>query len=356
MSTISFRLLRALNIVEYFIKKDPLEAIRVDKLQALPLAIDIINSHAKNGSKGEKEFLSDLASRETLEKINKMIHDWPWENKPELKEIHPLSLRFRRASVVEEKKTWLEKVKRFLSKMAWSSQAFCFEMLATFWCIVLTPLAFIRLDPGKKHANNSPILLVHGYLHNKSGFALLHWRLREENLGPIYSLNLTPPFSSIEHFASLVKERAAEIEKETGKKELIIIGHSMGGVVAAFYAEYIAPEGKVSDIITIASPLKGTPLAYLGVGACCRQMQINSDLIRALYQRIKHNRQLRYHHMSSKVDSIVPASYGLIGEYLERERIYPDISHAGFFFSKKVASQIIEWLRQAKLKSPKDLL
>lgn len=85
-------------------------------------------------------------------------------------------------------------------------------------------------------------------------------------MGPIYTIDLGSPFLSIEEYAEKVKEKAKQIAHETGHTKLALIGHSMGGLVSAYYAIHLAPEGSIRSVITLGSPMQGTKVAFFGVG------------------------------------------------------------------------------------------
>ncbi|MEG0822828.1 MAG: alpha/beta fold hydrolase, partial [Burkholderiaceae bacterium] len=67
----------------------------------------------------------------------------------------------------------------------------------------------------------------------------------------------------------------------TGASQVILVGHSMGGLAAR---EYLRAKGaaKVDRLITLASPHHGTVFAPFGHGANARQMRRDSSFIARL--------------------------------------------------------------------------
>src|SRR3990167_5939761 len=141
-----------------------------------------------------------------------------------------------------------QKIVRWLHSIA-------FEMIAVAFTFLLRPMGyFSRTKEPHCKAPGRPILLVHGYLHDRSAWVFLRNELCRKGFGPVYTLNLFHPLRSIRDHAALVAKKAAEIAEQTKRDDLCLIGHSMGGLVSAWYALEIAKQGTVTDVITIGSP------------------------------------------------------------------------------------------------------
>ena len=125
-----------------------------------------------------------------------------------------------------------------------------------------------------------PIVLVHGFGCSRG----VWWRLRRdlEAAGhTVASVSLTPPYTSI---GKLVPQLAALIDQvctATGAQQVVLIGHSMGGLVCrSFLARYGIAQ--VEQLITIASPHRGSELARIGFGQNAREMEPGSMWLRDL--------------------------------------------------------------------------
>jgi triacylglycerol esterase/lipase EstA (alpha/beta hydrolase family) len=186
-------------------------------------------------------------------------------------------------------------------------------------------------------------------LHNPSGWSAYLKRLKQEGLGPVYTLHLTHPFLSIRDYAEQVKQKAEEIEAKTQRKELALIGHSMGGVVSAFYASKLAPKGAVSHVITLGSPLHGSCLAkFFAVGPNGREMRVGSPLLQELREAIALKEgDIQFYHAGSAADELVPASSALLWRNPKRELRVSDLGHASLMTSQKVADWVCACLRSS---------
>ena len=224
----------------------------------------------------------------------------------------------------------------FKNQIHWA-HAMTFEFLAVVGVI------FLRLIPSrhKFSGTSRPMLLVHGYVNHPNVWWLQKRWLKSMGLGPIYVINLGHPFKSIRSYAEKVKVKAEEIAKETGREDLTLIGHSMGGLVSSWYATKLAKKGTVRDLITIASPLEGTPMARIGIGANAREMSPNSEFIKELRVSIRENQSIHFHHIATRRDQLViPGTSALIENH--NQYLFDDLGHASLLYSKRTAEQIAE--------------
>lgn len=235
----------------------------------------------------------------------------------------------------------------------WAAPRFAFARLIhwihamTFELFALLGVALLRLIPVKQTAKGEgrPILLIHGYLNHSSVWFLFKRRLKQLKGGPIYTINLGHPFRSIRTYAAKIKAKAEEIAGETGRKDLILIGHSMGGLVASYYAALIADPNTVTDVITIGTPLHGTPVARMGLGPNAREMAPNSTLLQEMREAMKQRKEIRFHHLATKSDQLViPGISAVIPE--NNHFVFEDLGHASLLYSNRVAGKIAQWLNQ----------
>lgn len=225
--------------------------------------------------------------------------------------------------------------------------ALAFEALAVLGAACLKPF---RTWSSRRvlscAAAGTPILLVHGYLHDSTAWIYQRKKLAKAGLGPIYTMNLKNPFSSIVVHAEQVAQKTAQIEQETGRSDLILIGHSMGGLVASWYATQLASPTQVTDVITLGSPFSGTHLAKIGIGPNAREMERHSVFLQALQQAIA-NSATRFYHIASTVDEIImPADSAILPTHPDKQAIFDDVGHLALLFSPRVADQIAGWLKR----------
>ena len=126
-------------------------------------------------------------------------------------------------------------------------------------------------DPAPAPAG-LPILLLHGVGCNSGVWSGFRRHLGKCGIGPVYALSYGPPLASIEYFADQVADRIAGIEASTGAMQVVLVGHSMGGLVARSYLRQYRG-AKVRRLITIGTPHHGSMHAWLMPGISLAQMR-----------------------------------------------------------------------------------
>jgi triacylglycerol esterase/lipase EstA (alpha/beta hydrolase family) len=149
------------------------------------------------------------------------------------------------------------------------------SMLTSSW-YMLRPIG-MRLQPD---ARGLPVLLIHGYACN-SGYWLPMSKLLGEARISHYGIDLEPPAASIDDFVPQVAAAVERLCAETGSAQVIILGHSMGGLVARAYLRRFG-HARIARVVTLGTPHHGTALALFGPGSNAAQMRRNSEWLGAL--------------------------------------------------------------------------
>ena len=155
------------------------------------------------------------------------------------------------------------------------------EYLAFLMCfMVVMPFERLWMAPDRLRPCARPLVLVHGYACSRSVWWWLRGKLEAAG-HTVASVNLYPPYTSIGKLVPLLNQRVDEVCGATGSEQVVLIAHSMGGLVCR---SYLARHGKqrVERLITIASPHAGTELARIGLGQNAREMETGSLWLRDL--------------------------------------------------------------------------
>ena len=225
-------------------------------------------------------------------------------------------------------------------------RALAIEPFALAAVFLLKPLQFVpAYQKPAGRFKGRPVLLVHGYLNSGAVWFFHRMRPKAMGFGPVYTIHLGHPFQSIRTYAEKVQRRAEQIAEEAGRKDLVLVGHSMGGLVSSYYAAILAPEGTVTDVVTIGSPLGGTPMARIGLGPNAREMEPGSELSKEVWAAIEKSRGVRFFHIAARPDLLVmPPSAALPGKDPSRHFVLDDLGHVGLLFSNRVSQLIGNWI------------
>jgi hypothetical protein len=135
-------------------------------------------------------------------------------------------------------------------------------------------------DP-KPAAASRPVLLVHGVLCNGGVWQWVCRRLAERHIAPVYALSYGPPLASIDDFADQVACKIDEILTATGATGVVVVAHSMGGLVARAYLRRYGG-AKVRKLITVGTPHEGSIHARLVPGISLSQIRPANPWLDAL--------------------------------------------------------------------------
>jgi triacylglycerol lipase len=186
-----------------------------------------------------------------------------------------------------------------------------------------------------------PVLLLHGYVCNR-GFMLPLRRYLNAHGISAYSHNLEPVYASIDSYADGLELHIERILAATGAEKLVILAHSMGGLVARAYLRKHGTH-HVAKLITLGTPHQGTVMGRLGAGENGRQLVPGSAWLRRLNE---DTLTLPVVSVLSYQDNIVlpQESAALAGAKIVR---LSGMGHVSMPFSRRVREVVLEEIRAA---------
>jgi triacylglycerol lipase len=116
-----------------------------------------------------------------------------------------------------------------------------------------------------------PVLLIHGYGCNSGYWHAMSRRLKRERITH-YAVDLEPVLAGIDDYVPTVNDTVETLCRETGHDKVIIVAHSMGGLVARAYLRDYG-NARIAKVITLGAPHRGTGLANFGAGPNSKQMR-----------------------------------------------------------------------------------
>lgn len=206
---------------------------------------------------------------------------------------------------------------------------------------VARPAGFLPL-PGARTRGPRPIIVLHGYAQNRAIFMPLAWALQRAGLGPVYGFE----YWTLGRIAAGARQLGwfvDEVRERSGAAEVDLIGHSMGGIVARYYAAIAGGDAVVRNLVTIGSPHGGTAFSKIAIGHATRELVLGSQLC----QRLAAAPPLQHAKLTSiwsLHDALVP---GALQPAIPGAEIlmYEDLGHVAMLGSRRVAREIIQRLR-----------
>lgn len=146
--------------------------------------------------------------------------------------------------------------------------------------VVILPFERLWMGRDRLRHGTRPLLLVHGYGCSRGVWWFLRRQL--EAAGHVVAtVSMTPPYTSIGKLVPQLAQRIEEVCAATGANQVVLVAHSMGGLVCRSYLARHG-SGRVERLITIASPHSGTELAHIGIGKNAREMEPGSQWLQDL--------------------------------------------------------------------------
>lgn len=163
-------------------------------------------------------------------------------------------------------------------RLAWQTtvcllfQEFWANMLVTCWYMPFRAFS----GTIASQAQGLPVLLIHGYGCNSGYWRSMRRHLIQSRIS-FKAIDLEPLLGGIDGYALSIDNALESLCKESGKEQIIILAHSMGGLAARAYLRRYNHR-RIAKIITIGTPHYGTVLANFGIGINSLEMRWNDDV------------------------------------------------------------------------------
>jgi triacylglycerol esterase/lipase EstA (alpha/beta hydrolase family) len=133
-----------------------------------------------------------------------------------------------------------------------------------------------------------PVVLVPGIYCNAGLWWWFRRRLAALGVAHSWAVTLEPPLAGIDQLAQRLAEMIERICAETGAARVVLVGHSMGGLVARACLRDAAARARIARIVTLGTPHHGSLLALRAIGRNAREMRPGSAWLAALNAGAPH--------------------------------------------------------------------
>lgn len=213
-------------------------------------------------------------------------------------------------------------------------------------------------EPLRQHADpratrDVPVVQVHGYFHNRSGFFVLARALRREGFRWVYALNYNPLGESVQSLAARLARHVEDVRRTSGSEHVHLVGHSLGGLVARWYVQEMDGASRVKRCVTVGTPHRGTMAAYLGVGDAATQMRPGSRVLRRLERSLPATKT-GFLNLHGDLDMlIVPSASGILPPLPNvQNRLIRNFGHTSLLLSPELVDAVTHELAEASPASP----
>lgn len=146
------------------------------------------------------------------------------------------------------------------------------SFLSLFCMFVTIPLGLwpLRRPPQPFRPGEPVVVCLHGLYHNASAFLAIRPALRRAGCPHVLALTYASFGASFETVAGNV---LAELRRQVPPDcPLVLVGHSLGGLLARELAAAPDVAGRVRAVVTLGSPHRGSRLAVLALGRLGRSL------------------------------------------------------------------------------------
>lgn len=190
-----------------------------------------------------------------------------------------------------------------------------------------------------------PIVLIHGYFHNRSGMLLMRRALRRHGFRRVHTFGYNPLRKSIPQIAKGLERKVEAIVDGCGISRVHLVGHSLGGLIARYYTEHLGGHRLVESLVSLGTPHRGTVLARAGRSTTAKQMRPGSDFLNLMASSDKP-RSVRYFSYYSNLDLLVVPSGSAILENGDGSRVrnllVHDLGHLSLLINPELIDSIAE--------------
>jgi pimeloyl-ACP methyl ester carboxylesterase len=215
----------------------------------------------------------------------------------------------------------------------------------------LAEAAFRTGTAAGDDVHDVPVILVHGFGHNRSGWFMLDRELRRAGFSSVHTLNYVAGTKHVPELAERVARKVEEVRRLTGADKVHLVGHSLGGVLIRWYVQEMGGDRFVDTAVTVASPHEGTLAAMPALGRTARDLRPGSMVMRRLACGARRT-DVRWIAFYSNLDVlVVPGPSAMLRHpALGATNVFvKDHGHITIMVSKRVARSITQQLESRGL-------
>ncbi|MCJ2164292.1 MULTISPECIES: alpha/beta fold hydrolase [unclassified Pseudodesulfovibrio] len=201
-------------------------------------------------------------------------------------------------------------------------------------------LACTERSPG---GMGTPILMVHGLYHNRTAWQFFKFRLRRAGFSNLHTFGYNSFTRDFDHALKGMEQKLEALLGKEPDAKVILMGHSLGGLVCRCAAANPRFNHCVAGLITLGSPHKGSDLARFGGNRMARDLIPGRFISRAVAGASDPDcPKLGIYTLTD--DYVFPLDMLRTGRTGWQERICSPMGHVWMLYSAEVADMTIDFL------------
>lgn len=251
--------------------------------------------------------------------------------------------------------TWLNAIawRRF-----WPLRVFLWEcaylvIYSVIYVIYFTGTAFRRkqapFDPGAMVKGKPVVILIHGLMAQPAHFWLMKRRFARRAVPNAIAFGYDSLNGSMDGHIEKLRDLILRIHAKTGISEVILIGHSLGGLVAFEYTRKWGGSGEVKAVVAMGSPFRGSRITAMALTRSARRLHPTGPRVA---ETLSSGINASFLSLYSRYDQLILPYTNSEHPHAGVNREIDLCGHTGFYFNRGVFKIALEWTLQTSLPGP----
>ena len=208
----------------------------------------------------------------------------------------------------------------------------------------------VKVDakPDTKIDTTVVVVFIHGIYHNASAWAYYRWRLKRKGYSRIHAFSYNSWNTTFWGIYGKFESWMKQVERDCPGKELVMVGHSLGGLLAKTYAHKRdeSRSSVIRRVITLGSPFKGSKMAVLGFGALAGSLRYQGPLVREL-EKYQPSTELPCVAFYSPVDNMVLPTESMIPPAGWKQEQTVPMGHVAALYHGPTFKRVLSYIEEA---------
>lgn len=212
------------------------------------------------------------------------------------------------------------------------------ETLVLFSLLPIWPIGFLPRPTPKMSKDTVPIILLHGLFQNQACWWWMRRQLKKQGYVTV-SLNLSP-WHNVEALAEILDKKIDRLRHRFGIQQVVLVGHSMGGMIARNYVQLRGGDTKVASVVQLGSPNNGSKLAPFAISPLGLLLLPGSDFLQRLAEAPMPQDCEITSIYSRRDNMVLPFEYSHLpdGRNIEID----GLGHTSLLFSRRVLQLVLQ--------------